>query len=102
MHSRFRTKGVLLAVLVAFLAIAALPGAASAEPQPGATKKGFRLFARALGERRLVLLSALDESTVEELGFGHAASPEAVERLAHRAESIIVLHEADRMLPQPG
>jgi len=49
MHSRFRTKGVLLAVLVAFLAIAALPGSASAEPQPGANRKGFRLFARALG-----------------------------------------------------
>jgi len=49
MHSRFRTKGVLLAALVAFLATAALPGAASAEPQPGAPKKGFRLFARALG-----------------------------------------------------
>jgi hypothetical protein len=58
-----------------------------------------RLFARALGDRRLVLLSDLDAETVEELGFGHAASPEAVERLAHRAESLAVLHEADRMLP---
>jgi hypothetical protein len=49
MHSRFRTKGVLLAALVAFLATAMLPALASAEPQPGAKKKGFRLFARSLG-----------------------------------------------------
>lgn len=49
MHSRFRMKGVLLAALVAIVASVALPGAASAEPQPGAKKKGFRLFARALG-----------------------------------------------------
>ncbi len=49
MHSRFRMKGVLLAALVAVLASVALPGTASAEPQPGAKKKGFRLFARALG-----------------------------------------------------
>ena len=61
-----------------------------------------RLFARALGDRRLVLLSGLDEAAVEELGFGHAASPEAVERLAHRAECLVVLHEADRMLPHLG
>ena len=58
-----------------------------------------RLFARALGDRRLVLLCDIDAETVEELGFGHAAAPEAVERLAHRAESLVVLHEADRMLP---
>lgn len=49
MHSRFRMKGVLLAALVAIVASVALPGVASAEPQPGAKKKGFRLFARALG-----------------------------------------------------
>ncbi len=49
MHSRFRMKGVLLAALVAIVASVALPDAASAEPQPGAKKKGFRLFARALG-----------------------------------------------------
>jgi hypothetical protein len=49
MHSRFRMKGVLLAALVAVLASVALPHGASAEPQPGAKKKGFRLFARALG-----------------------------------------------------
>jgi len=47
-----------------------------------------------------VLLSDLDEATVEDLGFGHAASPEVVERLAHRAERVVVLHEADRMLPR--
>ena len=49
MHSRFRMKGVLLAALVAVLASVALPHTASAEPQPGTKKKGFRLFARALG-----------------------------------------------------
>jgi hypothetical protein len=59
-----------------------------------------RFFARALGERRLVLLSDLDEATVEELELGFAATPEVVERLAHRAESVAVLHEADRMLPR--
>jgi hypothetical protein len=59
-----------------------------------------RFFARALGDRRLVLLSDLDEATVEELELGFAAMPEVVERLAHRAESVTVLHEADRMLPR--
>ena len=59
-----------------------------------------RFFARALGERRLVLLSDLDEATVEELELGFAATPEVVERLAHRAESVAVLNEADRMLPR--
>jgi len=59
-----------------------------------------RLFARALGERRLVLLSQLDEGLVEEMEFSFAASGEEVKRLAHRSESVVVLHEADRMLPQ--
>jgi hypothetical protein len=59
-----------------------------------------RLFARALDERRLVLLSDLDEETVEELEFGYASSPEVVERLAHRAESLAVLPEADLTLPR--
>jgi hypothetical protein len=59
-----------------------------------------RFFARALGDRRLVMLSDLDEATVEELELGFAATPEVVERLAHRAESVAVLHEADRMLPR--
>ena len=59
-----------------------------------------RFFSRASGERPLVLLSDLDEATVEELELGFAATPEVVERLAHRAESFIVLHEADRTLPR--
>ena len=61
-----------------------------------------RLFARALGERRLVLLSDLEESAVEELGFGHAATPDVVDRLVHRADSLAVLREADLMLPNAG
>lgn len=61
-----------------------------------------RLFARALGERRLVLLSDIDEGAVEELAFGHAATGDVVDRLAHRADSLAVLHEADLMLPNPG
>lgn len=61
-----------------------------------------RLFARALGDRRLVLLSDLGAEAVEELGIGHAATPEVVERLAHRAESVAILHEADRLLPRLG
>jgi hypothetical protein len=59
-----------------------------------------RFFARALGDRRLVLLSDLEEATVEELELGFAATPEVVERLAHRSDSVTVLHEADRMLPR--
>ncbi len=72
---------------------------ASGDPVLVADALAARLFARALGPRRIVLLSAIDESTVEELGFGHAAAPEVVERLAHRAASVAVLEEADRMLP---
>lgn len=60
-----------------------------------------RLLARRLGERRLVLLSALEEAQVEELGFGHAADVGVIERLADRAERVAILHEADRMLPGP-
>ena len=59
-----------------------------------------RFIARALADRRLVLLSDLGQDTVEELELGYAATPEVVERLAHRADSIAVLHEADRMLPR--
>lgn len=59
-----------------------------------------KLLARCLDERRLVLLSGLDEAAVEELGFGHAAEIGVVERLANRAEQVVVLHEADRMLPR--
>ena len=58
-----------------------------------------RLFARALDDRRLVLLSELGEEPVEELEFGHAATPEVIERLASRAERLVVLAEADRCLP---
>jgi hypothetical protein len=39
----------LLAALVAVLASAMVPSVASAGPEPGAKKRGFRLFARALG-----------------------------------------------------
>jgi hypothetical protein len=42
-------KGLLLAALVAFLATTLLPATAAAGPEPGTRKKGFRLFARALG-----------------------------------------------------
>ena len=49
---------------------------------------------------RRVLLSALDESMVEDLEFGFADTPAVVERLARRAESLIVLQEADRMFPR--
>lgn len=61
-----------------------------------------RLFARAIDDRRLVLLSNLSEEVVEELEFGHAGSPEIVERLAHRAERLAVLAEADRCFPKPA
>ena len=61
-----------------------------------------RLFSRALGERRFVLLSDLEETAVEELGFGHAATPDVVDRLVHRADSLAVLREADLMLPNAG
>ena len=59
-----------------------------------------RLLARSLGERRLVLLSSLEEAMVEDIGFGHAADAAVIERLANRAEQVVVLHEADRMLPR--
>lgn len=59
-----------------------------------------RFFARALEDRRLVLLSGLEESLVEDLEFGFADSPAVVERLAKRADSLVVLHEADRLFPR--
>ena len=59
-----------------------------------------RLLARCLGDRRVVLLSSLDEAAVEEVGFGHAADAAVIERLANRAEQVVVLHEADRMFPR--
>lgn len=72
------------------------------DPQLIANALQTRLFDRALGDRRLVLLTDLDEAIVEDLEFGYADSPEDVARLAAKAESIIVLHEADRMLPGVG
>jgi len=60
-----------------------------------------RLFARGLGERRIVLLSRLDEGAVEELEFGFAPGPEVIERLVDRSTTAVVLHEADLMFPQP-
>jgi len=59
-----------------------------------------RQVARALGSRRLVLASDLDEAAVESLDIGHAATADDVIRLCRAAESLIVLHEADRMLPR--
>ena len=49
MHSRFRAKGVALAVLAALVALLALPGTSLAKPKPGVTGRGFRLQARAIG-----------------------------------------------------
>ena len=72
------------------------------DPQLIADALQTRLFARAIGDRRLVFLSDLDESIVEDLEFGYADSPEDVARLAAKAESLIVLHEADLMLPEVG
>jgi hypothetical protein len=69
------------------------------DPQLIADALQTRLFARALGDRRLVLLTDLDASIVEDLEFGYAESPDDVARLAAKAESLIVLHEADLMLP---
>jgi hypothetical protein len=73
--------------------------AESTDPAIVADALTTRLLARALGERRLVILSRLDETAVEDLGFGHAGDMEVIERLANRAEHVVVLHEADRMLP---
>ena len=39
-------------------------------------------------------------AAVEDLEFGFAAGPDAIARLVERADSVAVLHEADRMLPQ--
>lgn len=49
MHSRFRMKCVMLATVLAVAASTVLAGSANAEPAPGVKKKGFRLFARAIG-----------------------------------------------------
>jgi hypothetical protein len=73
----------------------------SGDPALVADALSTRLFARALGDRRLVLLSDLDAGLVEDLEFGHAATPEVVERLANRCDSFVVLHEAERSYPRP-
>jgi hypothetical protein len=36
---------------------------------------------------------------VENLEFGYAATPDAVQRLVRGRKSVVVLHEADRMFP---
>jgi hypothetical protein len=59
-----------------------------------------KLFARALGDRRLVLLSQLDQELVEDLDIGHAGSADAVHRLIQQADSVTVLHEATQFCPR--
>jgi hypothetical protein len=71
----------------------------SKDPSIIADALATKLLARALGERRLVVLSQLDQAAVEDLGFGHAADIDVIERLANRAEHVVILHEADLMLP---
>lgn len=74
--------------------------AGSGDPALVADALDAKLLSRALGERRLVLLSRLAEEVVEDLGFGHAADATVIERLANRGESVAVLHEADLLLPR--
>jgi len=74
--------------------------AASGDPALVADALAARHLSRALGERRLVLLSRLSEEVVEDLGFGHASDLAVVERLANRGERVVILHEADLMLPR--
>ena len=61
-----------------------------------------KLFARALGDRRLVLLSRLEQELVEDLDIGHASSEDGVNRLIQQADSVTVLHEADQFCPRKG
>ncbi len=74
--------------------------AASGDPVLVADALDARFLCRGLGERRLVLLTRLEEEAVEDLGFGHAAEVAVIERLANRGERVAVLHEADLMLPR--
>jgi hypothetical protein len=74
--------------------------AASGDPALVADALFARFLQRSLGERRLVLLTRLDEEQVEDLGFGHAADAAVIERLANRGELVTILHEADMMLPR--
>jgi len=71
----------------------------SGDPSLVADAVVTRFLAQALDDRRLVLLSNLDEATVEDLEFGYAAGPDTVRRLARRAESVAILHEADLLFP---
>lgn len=71
----------------------------SGDPALVADAVEARFLARGLEDRRLVLLSNLDESVVENLEFGYAATPDAVQRLIRGRKSVVVLHEADRMFP---
>jgi hypothetical protein len=71
----------------------------SGDPSLVADAVVTRFLAQALDDRRLVLLSNLDEATVEDLEFGYAAGPDTVRRLARRAESMAILHEADLLFP---
>jgi hypothetical protein len=74
--------------------------AESGDPALVADALDARFLYRGLGERRLVLLTRLEEEAVEDLGFGHAAEAAVIERLANRGESVAILHEADLMLPR--
>ena len=71
----------------------------SGDPALVADAVEARFLARGLEDRRLVLLSNLDEAMVENLEFGYAATPDAVQRLVRGRKSVVVLHEADRMFP---
>lgn len=72
---------------------------ASGDPVLVASAVQARLFVRALGDRRLVLLTDLDEADVEEAEFIRADEADDLARLAARADRVLVLEEADRMLP---
>lgn len=79
-----------------------LVGEAAGSDDPAVVGEALQtlLFAQALGDRRLVLFSGLDEETVESLDIGHADSPDAVNRLIRQADSLTVLHEAHRLCPR--
>ena len=74
--------------------------AAAGDPALVADALDARFLHRGLGERRLVLLTQLEEELVEDLGFGHAAEAAVIQRLANRGERVAILHEADLMLPR--
>lgn len=71
----------------------------SGDPALVADAVEARFLARSLEDRRLVLLSNLDEAVVENLEFGYAATPDAVQRLVRGRKSVVVLHEAELMFP---